>query len=448
MSRKYPCLLAALVLGAGLAQADPREQSGAAERLWVSNLGDRTAEVSLDATGAAGVRVEAGETVEASELLAASGPAVVSKGAEVLVIKGAGDFYPSTLEIDRGKVRRQAVGKKVRVRVLRPAWAQELLGMMGSGARIEPGQTVQARTEAGPDGHVRLAVGLEKDSSVTVTVKEGSAVARSFSVESSAPVRWRADLGAAAELEEARVEVRVDRGRAAVAGVPMVAGSGPDGVRSLTAATTVGSASFSQNILYYSGSSHTFSVTGGPANTCGELAIKRNGNWEFTGGWLCTNGSGSATKGPWYWTDKSDDETGEPVYIRWPDNSTTTETFAIYDKESAVTYRDSTWGSPPTSYAGHATDGQWGAGFDFGGACWSEFQDTTTSLYWSPTTGSYNVSYYSVNASLSRSTRWYVSWTTSFPSAGAHVSGHSYYWLTCCHDGYSGYCTSNTFTKP
>jgi hypothetical protein len=445
MSRKYPCLLAVLVLGAGLAQADPRQAKETAERLWVLNLGDQPAEVSLDRTGAAGVRVEAGETVEAPELLAASGPAAVSKGADVLVIKGPGDFDASSLEIDRGKVRRQVVGKKMRVRVLRPEWARELLGRK---ERIESGQMLQARTETGEDGRVRLAVGLEKNSAVTVAIKNGSAVVRSFTVEASAPVRWRADLGSTAELGDARVELRVDRGRAAVAGVPMVAGSGPEGIGSVTAATTVGTASFSQNILYSSGSSHTFSVTGGPASTCGELVIKRNGNWEYTPNWLCTNGSGSATMGPWYWTSKADDETGEPVYILWPDNTTTTETFAIYDKESAVTYRDSAWGSPPTSYAGHATDDQWGAGFDFGGACFSEFQDTTTGLYWSPTTSSYNVSYYSVNANLSPSGRWYVAWTTSFPSAGAHVSGHSYDWLTCCHDGFSGYCTRNTFTKP
>lgn len=443
MFRKYPCLLAAVLLSAGVAQAAPRQQSGAAERLWVWNLGEQAAEVARDASGAAGVRVEAGETVEAPELLAASGPAVVSQGAEVLLLKTDGDFDPGALEVDlHGKVRRVKVGKKLQVRVTRPAWARELLGMTGHDAWLVAGQKVEAQIEADPDGRARLAVRLEKDSAVTVTIKdEAGTVLRSFSASSSVPVRWRADLG----TEAAHLELRVDRGRA-VAGLP----EGDKGLRQMTAAAVICSASFSDNILYNYGESHTFSVSGCPANTCGELNIKRNGNWEFTGNWICTNSSGNATKGPWYWQDKASDETGEPVFIRWPNGDTTNDTYGIVDKNSAYTYLDSsTSGAPPTSYYGHGTDAQWGAGFDFGGQCYSYFQNLTTGYYWNPATDSYTTTNGFVPATTSRVNRWYVNWSTNFPSVYSHTSGHQYRWFTCCHDGNSGNCTSPiTFTRP
>lgn len=204
-------------------------------------------------------------------------------------------------------------------------------------------------------------------------------------------------------------------------------------------AATVGDASFSQNILCSWGSCHTFSVTSGPANTCGELNILRNGNWEFTGSWLCTDSSGNATKGPWCWQDKSNDETGDPVFIRWPNNDTTDQDFAIVDQHSAQTFRDSSWSSPPSSYYGHATDAQWGTGFDFGGECISDFRDLTTNRWWNPSTGTYSsISYQPVTASLSRVNRWYVNWTTAFPSPGSHNPTHTYEWYTCCTDGCGG----------
>jgi len=408
----------------------------------VWNLGDQAAEVALDSTGAAGVRVEAGEVVEAPELLTASGSAVVSKGAEVLQIRTSGDFDPRALEIDlNGKVRQEKTGKGVRARVTRPAWARELLGMAGNGAWLVAGQTIQAQVEPGADGHARLAVGLDKRSAVTVAVKdETGTVLRTLSASSPVPVRWRADLGS----ETVRLELRVDRGRA-VAGVPASSGNG---MHLITAASTSGYAYVSpQNILYSAGN-YTYNVQGGPANTCGELNIKRSGNWEFTSNWLCTDGSGNATKGPWNWTDKTSDETGDPIFIRWPDNSTTNETYIIIDKNCANTYLDSSpSGAPPTSYYGHGTDAQWGAGFDFGGTCYSLFQDLSTGYYWNAATDSYSPSGGYVPATTSRVNQWYVSWSTSFPSVFSHTTGHQYRWITCCHDGSCGYCTTLNFTR-
>jgi hypothetical protein len=424
MSRRYPCLLAALLLGAGLAQADPHRQAGIAERFWVWNLGGRPAEAALESSDAAGVQ-------------------------EMLLIKASEDFDPRSLEIERqGEVRREKVGKRLRARVIRPAWAQELLGMEASSARILAGQTVEAKAEAGPDGRVRLAAGLEKDSAITVTVKdEGGAVVRSFSAASSVPVRWRVDLGSAADLEGARLELRVDRG-GVVAGVPVArGGAGKGGLRSITAATTVGTISFSQTINY-SGSLY-FYVSGGPPSTCGELSTYRNGSWLFAANYVCTNSSGNATMGPWTWDNTPSDQTDDPLYVRWPDNSTTNNIWHIWDKTCATSYIDSPSGSPPTSWYGHATDAAWGAGFN---SSWTTgfafFEDTTADREWSPSSGAYNQFTADVPLTITGQPGFYISWSSQFPAASAHVSGHIYSWNVCITDGSCGYCDWLSFTAP
>lgn len=405
MSRKSLCLLALLLLQGPMAQADP-------ERRWVWNLGNRT---------------------------------------ETLLLKVSQDFDPSALEIDvRGEVRREKVGQKTHVRVVRPTWARELLSMAAGNARLGPGKTAEAPAIAGPDGRVRLAVGFEEESAVTVTIQdEQGAVVRSFSASSTVPVRWRIDLGSAEELTGARLLLRVDRGTV-VAGIPAPeAASGSRGLRSITAAATICNAWFSQTVNY-SGSLYYY-VAGCPPSTCGTLHTYRNGGWQSTPGWLCTDSSGNSTKGPWYWSNFPNDQTDEPAYIEWPSGDKTTDAVHIFDKNYAITYRDSPWGAPPTTYYGHATDTQWGTGFDFGGTCWSDFIDLTPSpdLWWNPATGTYSSTTYKyVTNTTSRVNRWYINWSGPFPSSGSHVSGHTYEWYTCCHDGGGGQCVSGQFTVP
>ena len=57
-------------------------------------------------------------------------------------------------------------------------------------------------------------------------------------------------------------------------------------------------------------------MAGAPANTCGDLWTNRNGAGfsNESSGWICTDGAGTATKGPWY--SNSSDETAY-VYINW-----------------------------------------------------------------------------------------------------------------------------------
>jgi hypothetical protein len=199
-----------------------------------------------------------------------------------------------------------------------------------------------------------------------------------------------------------------------------------------------------QNVIF--SGSYYLEVQGGPPNTCGELDIKRNGVWQYTPNWLCTDSTGYAQKGPWNWSDKASDETGEPVFIAWPDGTTTDSTYVIVDKNIPWVYVDSPGGAPPTSFYGHATDAQWGAGFDFAGTCSTYFLDTTTHLYWDPATGNYTSSGQKrVTPSRSRVDRWFISWTVSVvPST--HTHGDNYEWTTCCDDGGNLNCAVYPFT--
>jgi hypothetical protein len=436
--KQFLFLAAALLFGEGSSLADSRLQAllpgnhepAQAHRLWAWNLGAEPTDIVVESSTAAKLRVEPGEAVEVSELLT-RGPAEGLEDAAVLLVAAPRDFDPSALVIDGdARVRLEKVGRRLRARVSRPDWAASLLGMTAGKDRLSPGDSAEVLAEADADGRVRFAAGLEKGSAVKLIVKDEQGKAlRSFSLTSGAPVRLQIDLGSAEELHGARLALQVHRGRA-VAGISRGAGGG---LRPISTKAVICSSSVSPSNVIYSGS-YSYSVSGCPANTCGELNIKRNGTWEFTGNWICTDSNGNATKGPWNWSDKASDETGEPIFIRFPSGETDEE-FIIVDKACAQTFRTSPNGSPPTSFAGYATDNTWGAGFDFGGSCFCVFNDLTT-----PGSSTFP------NASMTQSGRWYTSWSCTVPST---VSGHQYEWYACCHDGNCGVCTTPLyFTKP
>jgi hypothetical protein len=438
--KQFLFLAAALLFGKGLGLADSRlpllpENLGPspAHRLWAWNLEAEPADVIVESSTAAKVRVEPGKAVEVSELPQTRGPAERSEDAAVLLVAAPRDFDPSALVIDgEARVRLQKAGRRMRTTVLRPAWAASLLAMTAGKGQLSQGESAEVPAEADSDGRVRLAAALEKGSAVKVVVRDEQGEAlRSFSLTSGAPVRLQIDLGSAEELRGARLALQVHRGRA-VAGISRGAGGG---LSPIQAKSVVCSSSVSPSNVIYSGS-YSYSVSGCPANTCGELNIKRNGNWEFTGTWICTDSSGNATKGPWNWSDKASDETGDPIFIRWPGagSPTTDETFIIVDKDCSRTYRDSADGAPPSSFYGHATDNTWGAGFDFGGFCICYFRDLTAQTLTVP------------SATMTRIDRWNVNWSCTPPST---VSGHQYEWSASCLDGYCGYDTPIlSFTKP
>ncbi len=79
----------------------------------------------------------------------------------------------------------------------------------------------------------------------------------------------------------------------------------------MSASAISGTADFDPDINWQHSPPLYFTITGGPPNTCGALWVKRNaGTFTSSGfgsngtGWLCTDGSGNATKGPWYYNNQ------------------------------------------------------------------------------------------------------------------------------------------------
>lgn len=442
MTRKCLYAVAAILLS-----GVPKANAENLEPLWVWNVGSSAAEVAAGQAGEAVVSVPAGEGVVLWSSRSAAAKLLSFSRAELLVIQASPDFDSGDIEIDvLREIRREGVVGRPLVRVSRPNWARELLALEAAGTVLGARDAVDTVALPDSDGKLRLAVWLGRNSAVIVeTFDRHGMVVSSLSASATVPVRWRADLGSTSELGGERLSLQVKRGTAVVS-LPY-----GDHAKRFQAKLPIippaqqGTASFSQTINC-SGST-TYQVTGGPANTCGELNTYRNGQWQFTPNWICTDSWGNASKGPWYWSSTPSDQTDEPAFIRWPNGNTTNNANHYWDKTPAETVRDSPWGAPPTSYYGHAEDAQWGLGFDFGGYCSSDFRNLTTDLWWDPAIDSYSsVGYKGVNNTLSRVNRWYVSWSGPFPSPGSHVSGDTYEWWTCCLDGCWGYCTYGQFT--
>jgi hypothetical protein len=196
----------------------------------------------------------------------------------------------------------------------------------------------------------------------------------------------------------------------------------------------------------------TYTISGAPANTCGDLLASRNGGaYQRTAGWVCTDGSGAATKGPWSWNNQNGDETAF-VYIEWPDQSTTNTAKHIWDKTCAMTAITGGSGTPPVSLYGTATDQAWGAGFNGSWtSCSLYFQDTTSTAYWSSATGAYSLTDPPlISCNLYDMPSMAITWSAAaVPPASAHTSGHCYSWRAFVTDGSCSYLSSpRTFCMP
>jgi hypothetical protein len=203
-----------------------------------------------------------------------------------------------------------------------------------------------------------------------------------------------------------------------------------------------GTGNFNAEIHWWWSGDLYYSVAGGPASTCGTLWAYRNaGPWTSTPGWLCTDASGNAIKGPWSWANQNGDEDALG-FIEWPDGSTTTVAHHIWDKTAPSVSPIPTPppGSPPSSLTGSASDGSYGAGFNSLWAyCSVTFKDTGTGLYWTPSSGGYNTSTNSVSCTISGMPSRSVTWSApQIPPSTAHTSGHCYEWQVCLYDG--GFC--------
>lgn len=209
---------------------------------------------------------------------------------------------------------------------------------------------------------------------------------------------------------------------------------------SSAAQAVVGQAYYNYTINWMGTPALYFTVAGGPAHTCGDLWTMRNGGaWVEGQGWICTDGFGNATKGPWYWINQTSDETSY-AYIEWPDGTKTTTAKHIWDKNMATVSITSPAGSPPSSFYGTASDTAtwWGAGFNSSWtSCLANFRNTTTGLYWSSNSGSYSQSAQThIICSLTGMPSMNIQWNAgTLPSAGAHASSNCYTWEVWIHDG-------------
>lgn len=194
-----------------------------------------------------------------------------------------------------------------------------------------------------------------------------------------------------------------------------------------------------------------YTVVGGPPNMCGSLVTYRNGSWLVSPNWICTDGNGSVTKGPWYWTNTPGDQFDDDLYIAWNDGTRTNTVDHWWDKTCPTNARTSAGGAPPAALSGRATDTPYGAGFNVN---WTRistvFKDTTTSLCWLPGHTAYDAPCNSVDATTPVAGRPTMNWSHSaVPPASAHVTGHSYRWTTCMTDGDTlcgDYCIFYDFT--
>lgn len=199
-------------------------------------------------------------------------------------------------------------------------------------------------------------------------------------------------------------------------------------------AAVCGDAYFNHSIDWPSTSALYYSVAGAPASTCGSLWASRNGSafqQDAGVGWICTDASGNATKGPW--TSNPDDETAS-VYIDWG-TCTSPIRQHIWDVGPPTATVTS---SCPSVFSGNAADEAWGAGFNSSWAsCEGEFRNLTSGKWWNPSTGAYDSnSRIYVACTCSGMPSLNITWScSSKPSSGSHVAGNSYTWYAWVYDG-------------
>lgn len=307
------------------------------------------------------------------------------------------------------------------------------------------GQEAAASTVWGGTGALPLNLSLrEGDSAVEIRLKRADGAVLGFvDVSSTRPVALKIDLASLAGKYRGplRADLKVHTGRAEAAlesarfqAIPIL--------------KYTGNAYYNYNINWSWNPTLYYNVSGGPANTWGDLFTKRNGgSWEIGYGWLQTNGSGNSTKGPWSWSSSTADEYAE-AYIRWQsDYSTTNTDWHIWDRNCPTITRTSASGSPPAAFQGSATDGSNGACFKSSHS-WVQgtYRNTSNGLYWDGS--SYGSSSPTVHYGwISGMPGCSVTWSCNVPPSGAHVAGNCYEWKACIYDGGCDRCTTLTFCK-
>ena len=208
-----------------------------------------------------------------------------------------------------------------------------------------------------------------------------------------------------------------------------------------------GYAYFSNGVYDSRSTSYTYNVYGAPPNVCGTLHIDRylpwnNGQHETTNNWICTNGSGQATKGPW---TPSTDQTGQSIYIQWPNGTTTVGgDYKIDDVSNPTIWSNQNPGVGvpiPNQFNGAASDPKWGSGFKFGPGGWSSitatFQNVTTGKYYDGSGYNSNIDVFFFPTVTPAAGGFNISWSVTPPLSG-HNSYDTYKWCVSTNDIFYG----------
>jgi hypothetical protein len=439
-----PCfaLTGLAILFAGMSWAAPRPlQESPVSRIFAANAGDETIEIQVEKSRDGSSRMESLRLApgEIAEVRRSSAEEVrIPDQRDLLIVTASAGFEPSAIRFGRPELTERAAvedGDEVRIPFRQKA----------AGPRLNRGETAASQILWTGAGAMSLGLKLHGNAAAEVrALRTDGSVLGWVAFGASRDLEVTVDLSGFPQMKShggvVRQEVIVRRGQisTAKAGNPGVGG----GLQRIAEAVTVGTGVFSQHVNWTMVGSNSlyYTVSNGPASTCGELNTYRNNSWLFGPGWLCTDAAGYKQQGPW--TSAPSNQTDDPSFIRWPNGSTTTMDWHIWDTNCPSLQITST---PPVSWYGPATDSPFGACFDNRAypSTSSYFQDLTTGLHYVSSTGAYSSPsrwYYPGEFLLqySNSTSCGATWSYSSswrPPVGAHVPGHTYKWNVCVSDG-------------
>lgn len=414
--------------------------------LWAGNRGGQAIEVQVERswngdTQAETISLNPGEIV-AVERWDAREKISIGDDRDLFLISAPAHFDARAVEVQ------ESLEPLVEVRPERGRG----LGVLRAAANgsFTRGREAAASTVWGGSGALTLDLNLrEGDSAAAVRLKRADGGILGYvDVSSTRPVKLKIGLAslAAGYRGPVRADLKVQTGRAEASL------AAERGETVLFQATPVlkynGDADYSYNINWSWNPTLYFYIYGGPAHTPGDLFTKRNGgSWDIAYGWLSTNGSGYASRGPWSWSSSTADEYAE-AYIRWQYDWTTTDTdWHIWDRNCPSITRTSASGSPPAAFQGSATDGSNGACFKSSHS-WvrGTYRNTSNGLYWNGSSYG-SASSQSHDGWISGMPGCSVTWSCNVPPSGAHVAGNCYEWKACIYDGGCDRCTTLTFCK-
>lgn len=482
---------------------NPHQTGPNGSALWVTNLGSQNTKLTVgtkpfDATVAeerpyASEAIAGGKTVRLDDSLPAnfrgSDTLFIRSREEVATLVAPVDFPVNRSEFFSSPFRQQD-GRPQAV----PKWVRELgaIGKTGNNVfnadAIGYAPAVKGQTEF--DKHYVFGVGVAlnkgNSSAEFKLISRAGQTIKTLILSSSTRVYWQAPLGefiSGTDDFPSRIEMKVLTGTAQgflsikdaesgeVTPLPIAPFSGESSLRVQsddggpmpeeesglsgcsgnggprlgeesnlpTQSCNGGYAYFSNGVFDSRYSSYTYNVYGAPLNVCGTLHIVRNGNPETTGGWICTDGSGQAQKGPW---TPSTNQTGQSIYIEWPGGCTTVGgDYKIDDISDPSIWSNQTPGIGvplPTSFNGGGSDVQWGTGFNFGFNGWSSilgsFRNVTTSKYYNGQGYISDNPVYTLGSASPPAGGFNISWSVNPPLSSAHNSTDTYEWCVYSSD--------------